>query len=84
MKAGTERLTCRSDGYDDSVRQLMIEPGEMVFIPITLTPATQTVALRPDVPTTVTWTARRVRADAPWVAVAAEVGSKRRADRYGH
>ncbi|MBL0938875.1 MAG: glycoside hydrolase family 9 protein [Gemmatimonadaceae bacterium] len=72
----TVRLTLRGTGT-----QRVTLRGDNLQV---RTPATQTVALRPDAPTTVSWTARRLRADAPWVAVAAEIGTNRRADRYGH
>ncbi|HCT58910.1 MAG TPA: hypothetical protein DGD08_17045 [Gemmatimonas aurantiaca] len=46
--------------------------------------ATQSITLRTNEPITLTWTARRERPDAPWVAVVAEEGGVRRADQYGH
>lgn len=46
--------------------------------------ATQSVTLQAGVPATLTWTIRRDRPEAPWVAVVLEEGSGRRADQYGH
>lgn len=66
--AGPQRYTLRTDN-------LRLRSGGQ---------ATQSVTLRPGVPTTLTWTLRRERTDAPWVAVALEAGSGRRVDAYGN
>ena len=72
----TVRLTVRGTG---TRRYALRADNLRVAAPV------RSVALRGERPTTITWTVRRVRADAPWTAVVVEDGDvARRREVHGH
>jgi formylglycine-generating enzyme required for sulfatase activity len=48
LSSGTSRIVCRAPGYEDAVRNVMVESGEMLFVHMCLVPKAQSYISNPE------------------------------------
>jgi formylglycine-generating enzyme required for sulfatase activity len=47
LASGTNRIVCRAPGYEDAVRNVMVESGETLFVHMSLSPKSQAIIRAP-------------------------------------